>query len=233
MVLRKLPSGQFLSLDEEDAERLSKYRYYLHKKGYAYRFLNIGEKRTAVYIHHDVMGKHEGMVIDHISGDKLDNRKENLRITTNKSNLHNTGKQKTNSSSRHKGVSWNKTARGWSATIHDGKHIMLGLFETEDSAAIAYNEYVKKNRDNFAHLNDVVYDMDWESKRIKDRRSGVGKSKYIGVSWSKVMNKWQCHIMVNYKSIFLGLYDDEKEAAAKYNEACVKYRGDKARLNEL
>ena len=234
MKIYTLPSGQDVFLDDEDYERLKTYKYYLHKKGYAYRFESQNGRKKAIYMHHDVVGKEEGKVVDHINREKLDNRRENLRHISNRNNIVNSPKPKVKSTSIYKGVSWNKVAKGWHAHIRDnGKRRTLGLFSTEESAAIAYNEAVKKVFGEYGYLNDVPYDPNWESKQILNRRDGSGKSKYVGVSFQKQTGKWQSHITVNYKSIYLGSYTDEKEAARAYNEAAIKYRGDKAKLNNI
>ena len=58
-------------------------------------------------------------------------------------------------------------------------------------------------------------------------------SKYKGVSWCKAAKKWQVHITVNYKNIYLGLFKCEKEAAKKYNKAAKKFFGQFARSNKI
>lgn len=55
-------------------------------------------------------------------------------------------------------------------------------------------------------------------------------SGYKGVSWSKKTNKWRADIMVNSQHIYLGLFDDPKEAYAAYCEAALKYFGEFARF---
>ncbi len=58
-------------------------------------------------------------------------------------------------------------------------------------------------------------------------------SKYKGVSWEKRDRKWRPTIMHNGKQIYLGLFDNEEEAAEAYNEKAAKLFGDFASLNIL
>lgn len=58
-------------------------------------------------------------------------------------------------------------------------------------------------------------------------------SKYKGVSWFKRDKKWKANITVNKKSIYLGMYESEFEAAAAYNRAALKFFGEFACLNQL
>lgn len=233
-----LPSGHEVLMDAEDHERLCGFKYYLHPKGYAYRFVDQKDgydKRTTIYLHHDIVGHHSDKVVDHRNRNKLDNRRNNLRVVSNLQNLHNSGKQKGIHTSAYKGVCWIGRDKAWHSTAqsNEGKQIKLGLFSTEEAAAHAYNDYVQQHRGEYAYLNEVPDDHDWESKRIPNRREGAGKSKFIGVSWSKGMGKWQAHIMVNYKSIYLGCFEEELDAAKAYNDAAIEHRGTKARLNNL
>ena len=70
-------------------------------------------------------------MIDHIDGDKLNNRIENLRIVTNQQNQFNQKKAK--------GYCWNKQHKKWMSRIKlNGKNKFLGLFETEEDAREAY-----------------------------------------------------------------------------------------------
>ena len=55
-------------------------------------------------------------------------------------------------------------------------------------------------------------------------------SGYKGVSWSKKSSKWRADIMVNSQQIYLGLFDDPREAYEAYKEAALKYFGDFARF---
>lgn len=76
--------------------------------------------------------------IDHINGDRTDNRLSNLRIATRKENLRNICRKKTNRCG-YKGVYWHKQANKWRASITvDGKFISLGLYLRVEDASSAY-----------------------------------------------------------------------------------------------
>ncbi len=84
-------------------------------------------------------------VIDHINGDGLDNRRENLRETTRKKNGQNR-----KSKNKYNGVSWNKTHNKW---LSQYSNIHLGYFNKEEEAARKYDEYLIIHQDCGDRLN--------------------------------------------------------------------------------
>jgi hypothetical protein len=58
-------------------------------------------------------------------------------------------------------------------------------------------------------------------------------SKWKGVCWIKHRKRWMARIKVNYKSIYVGYFTDEDDAARAYNEAAKKYFGEFAHLNAV
>lgn len=92
----------------------------------------------------------EGFYIDHINGNKIDNRLENLRLVTNSQNQQNRPAPK-NSSSGYRGVTWHKQAGKWMARICcNNQRKTIGFFDTSEAAYEAYKEEAKKN---FTHAN--------------------------------------------------------------------------------
>lgn len=93
--------------------------------------------------------------IDHINGDKSDNRPENLREASRSQNQHNRDKQ-SNNKSGFKGVHWSRQRRKWMATIMvDRKLHYLGLFEKAEDASDAYQKASVRLRGEFSVSNRV------------------------------------------------------------------------------
>ena len=101
------------------------------------------------------MNPPKNMVIDHINGDKLDNRRSNLRICTKQQNVCNNDTHKDVRKGKYKGYS---LSRGkYAARIKvKGKLIYLGGYDTEEAAALAYNAAAIKHFGEYAKINQVI-----------------------------------------------------------------------------
>lgn len=96
----------------------------------------------------------ENIGTDHKNGNGLDNQKHNLRIANKQQNNFNQ-KSYNNSSSKFKGITWDKESKRWRANITvSGKYIYLGRFNDEIEAAQAYNNAALKYQGEFARLNN-------------------------------------------------------------------------------
>ena len=143
--------GVYALVDDDDYDRLSQHNWYLHQGGYA-------QSRIAgktIGMHRLVCQPSPGLDTDHKNRDKLDNRRANLRECTRSQN-HANQKKRRGSSSRFKGVYWNKHARKWQAEIKaNGKYRYLGLFTDEKDAALAYDEAAREGFGEFARGNFI------------------------------------------------------------------------------
>lgn len=151
----ELSQGKKTIVDDDDFENLSKWKW-CYSMGYAIRRYTEEDGRS-VYIkmHRALMEATQGLDIDHINHDKLDNRRINLRLCTRTQNQQNHKLQK-NSTSGYKGVNFHKQNNIWRAQIRiDRKHTHLGCFNTKEEAAIAYNKAATKHFGEFAYLNKI------------------------------------------------------------------------------
>jgi hypothetical protein len=145
--------NKFTLVDIEDLDKISKYKWHI-SKGYAQSSVNIKGNRVTIKLHRIITKPNKNEEIDHINHNKLDNRKENLRVCTRKQNTRNTLKRK-NCSSKYKGVTWKTHTEKWRSRLFNNKNISLGCFEDEKDAARAYNEKAKELFGEFAHLNEI------------------------------------------------------------------------------
>lgn len=125
-------------VSEEDYSRLSRYKWSIHSGGYAYRLYRQEGETKAAYLHREVMGLKPGeKVVDHISGDPLDCRRENLRVlASNAENLQN--RRSGSGASSYRGVYRNKKNKRWIAQMrHQGNTLYGGSFAKEQEAALA------------------------------------------------------------------------------------------------
>lgn len=94
-------------------------------------------KRRVIRLHRLVMNAPEGLEVDHINRDRLDNRRSNLRLVTLQENLKNKSVYKNNKVGK-TGVSFKKDVEKWRAYRYEnGKQIHLGYFDTVEEAISA------------------------------------------------------------------------------------------------
>ena len=112
------------------------------KTGRRYWRVKIGDRlylahRLAwLYVHGEWPG--QGLDIDHINGDGLDNRIANLRLATRSQNIANSKAHRDNATG-FKGVSFNREKQKFEAYIyHDGRQRSLGYHDTAEEAHAAY-----------------------------------------------------------------------------------------------
>jgi hypothetical protein len=155
----QLTQGKVAIVDDEDFEYLNQWKWHASKLGnkfYAQRHNNLLiTKNIKILMHRNIMKPKKGFVIDHIDGNTLNNKKNNLRICTHAENMRNS-KMPINNTSGFKGVSYVKKNNTYMSSIRfNDKKIYLGLFINPIDAAKAYNAAAVKYHGEFANLNKI------------------------------------------------------------------------------
>jgi len=145
-----LTQGKVALVDDADYAYLSQFKWYFNGGGYAARTAPQSLGRGIIYMHRELLKPGKGIVVDHIDGDKLNNRRSNLRIATVSQNIFHSKLSKVNTSG-YKGVRWHRQGKKWLAEIkYQRRNIYLGLFDTAEAASAAYNAAAKRLFGEFA-----------------------------------------------------------------------------------
>lgn len=145
--------GDRLLVDDEDFIRLSATAWRIDGAGYPGRRIKVDGAYADQLLHRVVLGLRfgDGLVVDHINGNKLDNRKVNLRVCTQAENARNRGITRRNTSGL-KGVCWHKHKQRWYSTITVSRvRRCLGYFKTPSEAYEAYVKAAKALHGEFAN----------------------------------------------------------------------------------
>jgi len=154
----KLTQGKYALVDNEDYERLNQWKWYANRQNstrhraiwYATRYsLGGTNKRKKLLMHRLIMNTPKEMQTDHLSGDGLDNRRENLKICTQSENLQNSYRHR-----KGKLVGAYKEVKKYGNKIHvsyktqksiNCKIVYLGSYPTAELAHKAFMEFGKQN----------------------------------------------------------------------------------------
>lgn len=157
----ELTRGKETLVSDEDYEELKQHNWCVTPqdggKWRAVRRDPSSSVGSLIYMHRQILDPPDDMQVDHINGDPLDNRRENLRLATQSQNLANCGKQRNNTTG-YKGVTQNSghpnsyTAR----TKKNSKNIYLGSFSSKEMAALVYDLWALDIHGEFARTNFEV-----------------------------------------------------------------------------
>ena len=172
----KLTRGRYAIVDEDMWWELSQYnwQYSEDKSGYgvATRWKKGGGK---VQMHRQVANCHDpDLKVDHINGNSLDDRRENLRVCTHQQNAHNVAKRRDGVTSEYKGVWIHKRSGKYESQITvNGRTQHIGMFGSPDVAALAYNFAALLYYDEFAFLNVIPGYTDTRGIPLTDPRADL------------------------------------------------------------
>lgn len=155
-------SGKEIQVDNSfDSSLLDGGSITVTSHGYCAVMWSTGEKLPSgyykyvrKYLHRMLTNAPKHLQVDHINGNKLDNRMINLRICTNKSNNRNKKAYK----GKYKGVYFDKKRNKWCSQITKNRKVTTvgSCFETAELAALAYNKVAKKLHGKYAYQNTIV-----------------------------------------------------------------------------
>lgn len=137
-------------VDADVAPSLTNRRWHLFESAgqhqYAVQITYGGGRTHFVFMHRELLGLpasrgKDGLLVDHINGDGLDNRRANLREATHAQNMQNRKKHR-HGRSRFRGVTWNGSRNVWRAQVTlDKRRHNLGSYRDEEQAARAVEAF--------------------------------------------------------------------------------------------
>jgi hypothetical protein len=152
----KLTQGKEAIVDDEDFDYLNQWKWFYcksRKTGYAKRVSGKRPKQQQISMHRIIMQPNQGMEIDHIDHNGLNNQRQNLRNCSPTENKQNSSKHRNNTSG-YVGVVWEKRRKKWSANIQaNNTNVFLGRFDNIEDAAQAYDVYARRYYGEFACTN--------------------------------------------------------------------------------
>lgn len=159
MKLIPLTQGYETIVDDADYPALQVYSWCYKRCGtlqYAARGTKNNGLQKTILMHRAILNAPDGIEVDHINGNGLDNRRCNLRLVSSSQNHFNQRKQQRQTSSQYKGVYWHQRDKVWMARIQAfGSDHYIGSFRSEREAALAYNKAAIKFHGEYAKLNQL------------------------------------------------------------------------------
>lgn len=151
----QLTQGKVALVDDDVYEWAVKLKWQAHYEGnvwYATRSVKL-PRPALLRMHRMILSAPDGVPVDHINRNGLDNRRENLRLCTQSENMANRGPEKDNALGL-KGVSWDKVNKKWRAQIRwHGKSKAIGRYNSPEEAARAYDAAARELHGEFAWTN--------------------------------------------------------------------------------
>lgn len=118
-----------VTVDAEDLDFVGAYRWFAHKVRDGFYAARVSDN---LHMHRFLLAAPQGMEVDHIDGDKLNNRKDNLRPATRAQNGENFARR---GREHLRNVHWDERRKRWVVQISpQGRHISGGRFRTLDEA---------------------------------------------------------------------------------------------------
>lgn len=178
-------------IDIEDIDKCKKKIWNVTSKNY------VVSSNKRIRLHRYVMDYNGPLQVDHINRNRLDNRKENLRIVSGFIN---------NQNNSCVGVSFDKHAKKWKAEFQRfGKAYYVGIFDTKKEAIKARQKAIKEFESQ--NTNKLLYEY-----KTKDTNhiTGIRPSPH---------GKWVAKLCMDNKTYHIGTFNTKEEAIAARNAA--------------
>jgi len=154
-----LTQGKFALVDDALFDELNKFKWCADKRRntfYAIRRKRGVGGQVSCYMHREIfllLGEPIPKQVDHWDTNGLNNQRENLRSATESQNKQNCHARSSNTSG-YKGVYWHTKSEKWCAQAKlNGQNIYLGIWDTPEKAARAYDRFAYKHYGDFSRLN--------------------------------------------------------------------------------
>jgi len=136
-------------VDDEDQATLAMVAWKPHARGSKYFKAKIGGKM--VYLHRKIVGAESGQIVDHINGNPLDCRRQNLRICDYSQSNSNRAARK-DSRAPYKGITLTSSGRWLAQIMHRKQYTRIGLFNTPEEASAAYRAEARRLHGEYANF---------------------------------------------------------------------------------
>lgn len=221
--------GGVTLVSPEDYEEVSKYSWFQDDEGYVRGTVNNNPNGLSRFI----TNAEEDEIVDHMNGNTLDNRKENLKRTNTQKNAENRSISKSKKSSKYRGVFYQKKAKKYTVEIrHDKTDHYLGRYDDEVTAAEVFDMYIVHNKLDHIRLNFPDKKEEYSNRKYIEFQSKQYINNYYGVSkTSNSYNKYKAEIKNNKKKVYICSAPTELECAIKYDEYIIKNNIPNKQLN--
>jgi len=212
-------------IDEEDYDKVIEHKWHLTENGYVES--KIGK------LHRFIMNAKTGdQFIDHINGNKLDNRKINLRFVSQSQNMQNIRKIEDGASSKYKGVSLNKKAKTWKCRIICNSKATSFTFKKEDHAAYWYDCLAVELFGAEAKINNVEKPVDFVEPDRNRKQREIKKIIKPTIQKPIVRNKEGIAIIFTSKNEEILVNDDKYYDLIQYSWYLNNYGYPVASINK-
>jgi HNH endonuclease len=234
--------GYQVLIDQEDYSLFKQYNWRIIDKGHTQYVYSIptmkdGIRDRSYRLHRLILNAPEGLIVDHINHNGLDNRRSNIRLGDTALNARNQKKKNIDtSSSKFKGVSKrNRSGKTyWEVSIRtqpqdtENKILAYARYENELQAACYFNYMFQKlfpgEQSVLNNIPETVYKEFIKNPPPMYTKTRVKQNKYFCVSKRQYGSKeiWEASFRYNHKTFYLGHYTTELEAAEAVDRKCIE-----------